>query len=313
VSSIGRIVRHHWPMRIADFALERFFARWEFAVEHLLCASDVEAYPMAELVSLADDQTRACGRVFALATPSRRAIPSCARRSASLYETIAPDEVLTFAGAEEAIFCLMNVIAGTGDQVIVTSPAYQSLYEVAHANGADVTLHELREARAWAIDLDALRAQVTPATRLIVGQPPAQPDRDACRSGDVRCGSSRSREEAGAHLLVDEVYRGLEVDAGDQLPTGADSTPRGISLGVMSKSFAMPGLRIGWIATHDRALLDGLARFKGLHDHLLRGTLGDPRDHRSPVAGPRPARSRSIVLANLERLDAFFDEWGDRF
>ena len=46
-------------MRIAEFALERYFARWEFAAEHLLCASDVEGYPMAELLALADDETRA--------------------------------------------------------------------------------------------------------------------------------------------------------------------------------------------------------------------------------------------------------------
>ena len=46
------------PMRIADFALERYFARWEFAVEHLLCASDVEGYGMADLLALADDETR---------------------------------------------------------------------------------------------------------------------------------------------------------------------------------------------------------------------------------------------------------------
>ena len=46
-------------MRITDFALERYFARWEFAVEHLLCASDVQGYPMGELLALADDETRA--------------------------------------------------------------------------------------------------------------------------------------------------------------------------------------------------------------------------------------------------------------
>ncbi len=51
-------VRHHGPMRIAEFALERFFARWEFAVEHLLCASDLEGYPMRELLDLADDEAR---------------------------------------------------------------------------------------------------------------------------------------------------------------------------------------------------------------------------------------------------------------
>jgi aspartate/methionine/tyrosine aminotransferase len=299
-------------MRIADFALERFFARWEFAVEHLLCASDVEAYPMAELVSLADDETRALWEGLRLGYTESTGHPLLRAEIASLYETIEPDEVLTFAGAEEAIFCLMNVVAGTGDQVIVTSPAYQSLYEVARANGADVTLHELREAHAWAIDLDALRAQVTPATRLIVVNLPHNPtgmlaDR---ATFDSLVGIA---EEAGAHLLVDEVYRGLEVDEGNRLPTGADSMPRGISLGVMSKSFAMAGLRIGWIATHDRDLLDALARFK---DYTT--ICSSAPSEILAIIGLRArdrvlARSRSIVGANLERLDVFFEEWSDRF
>jgi len=299
-------------MRIADFALERFFARWEFAVEHLLCASDVEAYPMAELVSLADDETRALWDGLRLGYTESTGHPLLRAEIASLYETIEPEEVLTFAGAEEAIFCLMNVIAGAGDQVIVTSPAYQSLYEVAHANGADVTLHRLVEAHAWAIDPDALRGQVTPATRLIVVNLPHNPtgmlaDRSTFDSVVAIA------EEAGAHVLVDEVYRGLEVDEGDRLPTGADSTPRGISLGVMSKSFAMPGLRIGWIATHDRALLDALARFK---DYTT--ICSSAPSEILAIIGLRSrdrvlARSRSIVAANLERLDAFFEEWGDRF
>src|SRR5437899_1844561 len=56
---IARIVRHHGSVRIDEFALERYFARWEFKADRLLCASDVEGYPMAELLALADDETRA--------------------------------------------------------------------------------------------------------------------------------------------------------------------------------------------------------------------------------------------------------------
>lgn len=299
-------------MRIADFALERFFARWEFAVEHLLCASDVEAYPMAELVSLADDETRALWDGLRLGYTESTGHPLLRAEIASLYETIEPDEVLTFAGAEEAIFCLMNVVAGAGDHVIVTWPGYQSLYEVARAAGADVTLHELHETHDWAIDLDALRAQLTPATRLIVVNLPHNPTGMLADRATFEALVSVA-DEAGAHLLVDEVYRGLEVDAGDRLPTGADSTPRGISLGVMSKSFAMPGLRIGWIATHDRDLLDGLARFK---DYTT--ICSSSPSEILAIIGLRSrdrvlARSRSIVAANLERLDAFFEEWADRF
>ena len=56
----------------------------------------------------------------------------------------------------------MNVLAGPGDHVIVTWPGYQSLYEVARAAGADVTLHELHETAGWALDLDRLRRQSRP-------------------------------------------------------------------------------------------------------------------------------------------------------
>jgi aspartate/methionine/tyrosine aminotransferase len=299
-------------MRIADFALERFFARWEFAVEHLLCASDVEAYPMAELISLADDEMRTLWAGLRLGYTESTGHPLLRAEIASLYETIEPDEVLTFAGAEEAIFCLMNVVAGVGDHVIVTWPGYQSLYEVARAAGADVTLHELHETHDWAIDLDALRAQLMPTTRLIVVNLPHNPTGMLADRATFEALVSVA-EEAGARLLVDEVYRGLEVDAGDRLPTGADSTPRGISLGVMSKSFAMPGLRIGWIATHDRDLLDGLARYK---DYTT--ICSSAPSEVLAIIGLRSrdrvlARSRSIVAANMERLDAFFEAWADRF
>ena len=98
---------------------------------------------------------------------------------ATLYETIEPDDVLVFAGAEEAIFCLSNVLLGPGDHAVVTWPGYQSLYEVGRAAGADVTLHELHEADGWALDparLIATPPAEHPARRR---QRPAQPDRHA--------------------------------------------------------------------------------------------------------------------------------------
>src|ERR1044072_8939517 len=170
--AMGGTVPHHGPVRIADFALERYFARWEFAVEHLLCASDVQAYPMSELLALADEETRALWDGLELGYTESTGHPLLRREIAALYETIEPDDILTFAGAEEAIFCLANVLLGPGDHAIVTWPAYRSLYEVGRAAGADVTLHELHEGDGWAIDIERLRAQVTPMTRLIVVNTP---------------------------------------------------------------------------------------------------------------------------------------------
>ena len=300
------------PMRIADFALERYFARWEFAVDHLLCASDVQGYPMAELLDLADENTRAMWDGLTLGYTESTGHPLLRAEIASLHEGLGPDDVLVFAGAEEAIFCLANVLLGPGDHAVVTWPGYQSLYEVARATGADVTLHELREEAAWAIDIDALRRQVTSATRLIVVNAPHNPtgmlpDRSTFDSVVALA------DEVGAYLLVDEVYRFLEFDEADRLAAGADASPRGISLGVMSKSFAMAGLRIGWLATRDRDVLERCARFK---DYTT--ICSSAPSEVLALIGLRARetvlrRSRRIVDDNLASLDAFFDAWSDRF
>jgi len=299
-------------MRIADFALERYFARWEFAVDHLLCASDVQGYPMAELLALADDDTRRMWDGLTLGYTESTGHPLLRAEIASLYEDLEPDDVLVFAGAEEAIFCLANVLLSPGDHAVVTWPGYQSLYEVARAADADVTLHELREEHGWAIDIDLLRSQVTPSTRLVVVNAPhnptgMQPDR---ATFDALVALA---EEVGAHLLVDEVYRFLEFDGVERLPAGADASPRGISLGVMSKSFAMAGLRIGWLATRDRDVLERCARFK---DYTT--ICSSAPSEVLALIGLRAretvlTRSRSIVAGNLVALDTFFDAWSDRF
>ena len=299
-------------MRIADFALERYFARWEFAVEHVLCASDVQPFPMADLLALANNETRALWDGLELGYTESNGHPLLRREIASLYETIEPDEILTFAGAEEAVFCLANVLVGPGDHAIVTWPGYQSLYEVARAAGADVTLHELRENDGWALDLRLLRRQVTPATRLIVVNVPHNPTGmlpDRATFDELVAIAA----DAGAQLLVDEVYRGLEFDPADRLPTGADSHPRAISLGVMSKAYAMAGLRVGWLATHDRDLLDRLARFKD-YTTICSSAPSEILAIVALRARERVLeRSRGIIAANLDLLDGFFDDGADRF
>lgn len=299
-------------MRIADFALERYFARWEFAVGSVLCASDVQGYPMAELLALADDDSRGLWDGLTLGYTESTGHPLLRREIAALYDGIEADDILVFVGAEEAIFCLANVALGPGDHAIVTWPGYQSLYEVARAAGADVALHELREAAEWAIDLDLLRRQVTPATKLIVVNAPHNPT-GMLPDRATFDGLAAIADEAGAHLVVDEVYRFLEFDPADRLPAAAEATDRGVSIGVMSKSFAMAGLRIGWLASRDRELL---TRCAALKDYTTICSAGPSEILALIALRAREtilARSRGIVAANLVRLDAFFADWPDRF
>ncbi len=297
-------------MKIADFELERYFARWEFAVRHVLCASDLEGYPMAELVALADDESRRLWDGLRLGYTESSGHPLLRGEIATLYEEITADDVLVFSGAEEAIFCLLNVIVGPGDHAIVTWPGYQSLSEVALAAGAAVTLHELHEADGWALDVERIRASIRPETRLIVVNAPHNPTGMLPSHAEWR-GLSELCAEAGIHLFSDEVYRFLEFNQADRLAAGADALPNGVSLGVMSKSFAMAGLRIGWLATRDRALLERCAAFKDYTTICpsapaeILSLIG--LRARSTVL----TRSRGIISANLALLDRFFAERPD--
>ena len=177
---------------------------------------------------------------------------------------------------------------------------------MARATGADVTLHELREENGWAIDVDALRAQVTPRTKLIVLNVPNNPTGYVPDAATYRA-VAEIAADAGATLLCDEVYRFLEHDGLDRLPAGADLGPHGVSVGVMSKSFALAGLRIGWLATHDASLLDRAARFKD-YTTICASAPAEILSLIALRARDRVlARSRAIVEGNLALLDAFFE------
>ncbi|HEY7590304.1 MAG TPA: aminotransferase class I/II-fold pyridoxal phosphate-dependent enzyme [Candidatus Limnocylindrales bacterium] len=299
-------------MRIAEFALERYFARWEFAVRYLLCASDVEGYPMADLLALADDETRALWEGLRLGYTESTGHPALRAEIAELYEHVSPDQVLVFAGAEEAIFCLVNVHVGPGDHVVVTWPGYQSLYEVARASGADVTLHELHESDGWSLDVERLIGSLRPTTRLVVVNAPHNPTGMLPTHAEwARLGDELA--DRGVQLLSDEVYRFLERDERDALMPGADMYAQGISLGVMSKSFALAGLRIGWLATRDEALLAKCASFKD-YTTICSSAPSEILALIALRARDRVlARSLRIVADNLELLDGFFRRQSARF
>jgi aspartate/methionine/tyrosine aminotransferase len=299
-------------MRIEDFELERFFARYEFAVRHVLCASDVEGWPMADLLALADSEAAAVWHGLRLGYTEAPGHPLLRAEIAGLYETIDASGVLVFSGAEEAIFVLANVLLGPGDHAIVVWPSYQSLHAVARATGADVSLHELHESEGWAIDVDRLRDQVTPRTRLIVVNVPHNPTGNLPDAATYHA-VAEIAADAGAHLVSDEVYRFLELDPTDRLPAGADLGRHVVSVGVMSKSFALAGLRIGWLATHDARLLDAAARFKDYTTICASA----PAEILALIAlrarGAVLARSRTLIAGNLAQLDGFFERQAAHF
>jgi aspartate/methionine/tyrosine aminotransferase len=299
-------------MRLHDFALERFFARWEFSAELLLCASDVEGWPMQELLDLADEDGRRRWHDLRLGYTESPGDPALRAEIAGLYEHLTAEDILVFSGAEEAIFAVHNVLLGPGDHAIVVRPAYQSLAEVARAAGAEVTRVDLRSQDGWLLDVEEVRTALRPSTRLILVNEPHNP------TGSLSDRATFDRlveiaADSGARLVVDEVYRFLEFDPADRLPAGADALPTGVSIGVMSKSFALAGLRIGWVATRDRSLLARLAAFKD-YTTICSSAPSEVLALIALRARDRVlARNRAIVAGNLTRLDTFFDRRAGTF
>lgn len=295
-------------MRIEDFALERYFAQWEFAVEHQLSASDVEPLTLAEVLALADADGRARWDRLTLGYTESSGLPALREAIACTYADIAADQVLVLAGAEEGIFLTMHALLDPGDHAIVVTPAYQSLHAVAESIGVTVERVALRFERGWRLDPDEVARAVTPRTRVIAVNFPHNPT-GAHIPAQTQRALAEIAESAGAVLLSDEVYRGLEHE-GAALPCAADLSERAISLGVMSKSYALAGLRIGWIATRDAALLARVARLK---DYTTICSSA-PSEVLALMAlrarGQVLDRSREIVRRNLKLAAGFVVRFG---
>jgi aspartate/methionine/tyrosine aminotransferase len=292
-------------MRINEFKLERFFAAHEFTARYLLSASDCEALALAELLAWADEETLGLWRDLRLGYTESPGHPLLRAAAAALYEGVAADELLV-AAPEELIFIAMNVLLAPGDHVIAAVPGYQSLYEVATALGAEATRWALwPTADGWRLDLAALERSITPRTKLLVINFPHNPTGFLPTRAelDAIIGLARRR---GLTIFSDEMYRLLEYDPGARLPSVADRYDRGIALSGLSKSFALPGLRIGWLATHDRAFLARAAAFKD-YTTICNSAPGEILGVMALRAGERIlTRNRAIIRANLALAESFF-------
>ncbi len=108
-------------MQIADFALERYFARWEFQVRYVLCASDLEPYPLPELLALADAPERALWDNLRLGYTESLGHPLLRAEIGRQYSTVAADDVITFTGAEEGIFLAAHALLAATDHAVIRS------------------------------------------------------------------------------------------------------------------------------------------------------------------------------------------------
>ena len=298
-------------MQIPSFKLERYFAKYEFSARYQLCSSDCESLSVADLLALEPGAEEGLRQLWLGYTESLGA-PSLRAEISHLYTGIRPDQVLVHSGAEEAIFVLMHGILQPGDHVIVHWPCYQSLFEIAKSTGAEVSFWEARSENGWALNLDELKSLLKPNTRAIIVNTPHNPT-GWLMPREMFAELNRLAQEHRIFLFCDEVYRELEYDPADRLPAACDLNPNAISLGVMSKTYGLAGLRIGWITTRNSKLYRKIAALKDYtticnsapSEFLAELALR----HRNILV----TRNLGIIQSNLPLLDDFFSRHSDLF
>lgn len=299
-------------MTIRPFQLERFFARWEFEAPYLLCASDCETMSIGDLLALGNTPLSTLTGLRLGYTESQ-GDPALRETIAGFYPGLSAEQVLVANAPEEAIFLTMMTLLEAGDRVVVQSPCYQSLAEIAAYRGAEVQWWPLAETeRGWRLDLDHLAELLTPATRLLVINAPHNPTGYLPSPAEFETILTLVADR-GIWLFCDEMYRGLEYDPAQRLPSASTRYERAISLWGTSKTFGLPGLRLGWLVLQYAPLLQDLLRFK---DYTTICSSG-PGELLARLALENAeaiiARNLALIQQNLGHMQTFLTACPDIF
>lgn len=301
-------------MRIAPFGVEQWMNEYETRCTYNLAETCVESLTIGALLELAagPDGRGDPGDLLEQLLPMKLtygAIEGSDRLRAAvaaLYEQQGIANVLIAHGAIGANHLVHLTLVEPGDRVVSVLPTYQQHYSIPESIGADVRILRLREENAWLPDLDELRDHVSGGAKLVAINNPNNPtgslmDRAMLEKIVAICA------DAGAWLLCDEVYRGIDQHGGGTTASIADLYDRGISTGSMSKAFSLAGLRLGW-AVGPTELMHELTVHRdyntisvGMVDDLLAAIALESAD-------AVLERSRSITRTNLATLAAWVDQ-----
>jgi aspartate/methionine/tyrosine aminotransferase len=299
-------------MKINDFKLECFFGKYEFSAPYLLTQSDCESLSIQNLLDMEPDAQEGFLNMR-LGYTETWGDPDLRKIIAGLYEDMTVENVLVIHGASEGIFALLNVLLDQGDHMIALYPNYQSLYEVAHSiPDCELSKWELRDdGEKWLVDFDELESLIRPNTKLLTLTSPNNPtgytftNEEMARLAEIA-------EKNNIYIVCDEVYKGLELD-GEPRKNMADFTNKAISVGVMSKAYGLPGLRVGWVVSKDLDVLDMAVKFK----HYMSICDSAPSEYLAKVALRHSDeildRNLTILKKNLALANDFFDRYPNLF
>ncbi len=192
--------------------------------------------------------------------------------------------------------------------MVVPKPCYNSLSTIPEQLGAEVSTFPIRFSNGgWRFLLEDLENALRPNTRLIIINFPHNPtgvSLDLKTLEEIIALAKKS----GAFLLSDEVYRFSTYSEDTVLPAAASLYEKAVSINCLSKSFGLPGLRIGWLASQDEDVVQKALEFKC----YLSISNSGPSEILA-LMGLRAQKAltekaRGILRSNLSLLDRFFQK-----
>lgn len=228
------------------------------------------------------------------------------------YETIQADDALIFSGASEAIYTFMRAMLTPGDEVVVQSPLFNSLHAIARSIGCRVTEWRPTDERACSFDVSALAGLCNERTKLIVLNFPHNPSGQMISEEDLRM-IVETAHRIEAFVFSDEQFRLLEMPSTPALPAACDVYEKAVSVAGVSKTHGLGGLRIGWLATRCREVIEAAQQYRFYTTEMTNTPCQYLASRALERGGDILQRNRSRIAANVERLRSFTEQHHDNF
>ncbi|RAK92213.1 long-chain fatty acid transporter [Aspergillus costaricaensis CBS 115574] len=301
-------------VHIKEFAVEQWMDKYETTAKYNVAETCCASISFNDLRELSEDKSDPLDLSIKLTYGAIRGSERLRGNLARLYSDQTPlpsDNVLITAGAIQANFLLLYTLVGPGDHVICHYPTYQQLYSVPESLGAEVSLWKAKEADNWRLDINELKSLIRPNTKMIILNNPQNPTGAVIPQETLKDIVEIARSSS-IIVHADEVYRPLyhSVEEGQAPPSllslGYEHT---VVTGSMSKAYSLAGLRVGWIASRDRSIIEACASARD-YTTISVGQLDDAIASYALAPACEPnliKRNLDLARRNLAILEKFIE------